>query len=260
MTLREVARRATSGAIGAAGAAFVAKDLRLYGALSYHGSKVAIVLGVVALGAVLGSIKLRSVAWGALVALAVLWLAVALTPLDRALADGMPRSDPLARADAVYVLASDVHPNGELSVDAQTRLLHGVELVRQGLAPRLVVSELPPPDDHYADAARTLLGHLGIAADLDAIGPVQTTHDEAVRVAELARARGWRRVILVTSPLHSRRAAATFERQGLEIASAPASEPEYDLSLEDADDRIRAFPDILHERLGWWVYARRGWL
>src|SRR5262249_21758971 len=96
MTLREVARRATSGAIGAAGAAFVAKDLRLYGALSYHGSKVAIVLGVVALGAVLGSIKLRSVAWGALVALAVLWLAVALTPLDRALGDGMPRSDPLA--------------------------------------------------------------------------------------------------------------------------------------------------------------------
>jgi uncharacterized SAM-binding protein YcdF (DUF218 family) len=238
----------------------VAKDLRLHQIASYGGSRAGLALAVIALGAVLGLVRLRALVWGGLALLALLWLVVAFTPLAAALADGLPRRDALAPADGVYVLASEVQEDGTLSEEALYRLSRGLELVRQGLAPRLILGELHPPHAHYADGARALLGHLGIAQEVIAVGPIANTHDEAVRVAELCRARGWRRLIVVTSPMHSRRAAGAFEHEGLEVASAPTEEGRYDLALDDADDRLRGFPDIVHERLGLWVYARRGWL
>jgi len=65
----------------------------------------------------------------------------------------------------------------------------------------------------------------------------------------------------VTSPVHSRRAAAVFEAQGIQVISAPTREAKYDIDeLEGFDDRLRAFTDILHERLGLWIYRRRGWV
>jgi uncharacterized SAM-binding protein YcdF (DUF218 family) len=255
-----VARRALSGALAAAGVALVAKDLRLFQTASYYGSRTALMLILVGGGALLGLVRLRVVAWAALAALALLWLAVAFSPLTARLADGLVRRDPLGPADAVYVLASSVHEDGTLSDEALYRLSHGLELVKQGLAPRLVLGELRPPHAHYAEGARALMAHLGIDTELIPVGPVGDTHDEAVAVAELGRARGWHRVILVTSPLHARRASAAFEHAGLEVVSAPAAEGRYDLMLEDADDRLRCFGDVLHERLGLWLYHRRGWL
>jgi uncharacterized SAM-binding protein YcdF (DUF218 family) len=255
-----LAHRVLSGALAAAGAGFVAKDLRLFQVASFYGSRAALLLGIVAVGALLGLVRLRVVAWAALGGLALLWLVVAFTPLAAALADGLPRRDPLGPADAVYVLASGVQEDGTLTDEALYRLTHGLEEVRQGLAPRLVLGELRPPRAHYAEGARALMAHLGIEAEVVTVGPVADTHDEAVAVAALYRARGWRRVIVVTSPLHSRRAAAAFEHQGLEVVSAPAAEGRYDAALDDADDRVRGFGDVLHERLGLWLYHRRGWL
>jgi uncharacterized SAM-binding protein YcdF (DUF218 family) len=255
-----LARRALSGALAAAGVAFVAKDLRLFQVVSYGGSRTGLMLGIVAVGALLGLVRLRALVWAALAGVTLLWLAVAFTPLTAALADGLPRRDPPGPADAVYVLASGVQEDGTLTDEALYRLTHGLELVRQGLAPRLILGELRPPRARYAEGARALMAHLGLEAEVLTVGPVADTHDEAVAVAALYRAHGWRRVILVTSPLHSRRAARTFERQGLEVESAPAAEGRYDLALDDADDRMRGFGDVVHERLGEWIYGRRGWL
>jgi uncharacterized SAM-binding protein YcdF (DUF218 family) len=69
------------------------------------------------------------------------------------------------------------------------------------------------------------------------------------------------RVLAVTSPTHTRRAAATLEKQGLAVISVPSIETNFDLErLRHPGDRRRAFGAIAHERLGLVVYRRRGWI
>src|SRR5262249_24243132 len=211
--------------------------------------------------AILSGLGLRRFVLGLFAAVAALWLAVAFTPLDRAFADGLPRVDPLRPADAIYVLASDVHSDGDLSAESLARLDAGLELVGSGPAPGLARGDLAPPAGRYVDAAHNHLDAFHLETEVIGLGPVNTTREEGLRVAALFRERGWHRVVLVTSPVHSRRAAGVFEALGLEVISAPTREAKYDLEgLDSSDDRLRAFPDILHERLGLWIYRRRGWV
>jgi uncharacterized SAM-binding protein YcdF (DUF218 family) len=65
----------------------------------------------------------------------------------------------------------------------------------------------------------------------------------------------------VTSPTHTRRAAAALEKQGLEVVAVPAVETRFDLEqLDWPGDRRQAFAGIAHERIGIVVYRRRGWI
>jgi uncharacterized SAM-binding protein YcdF (DUF218 family) len=90
---------------------------------------------------------------------------------------------------------------------------------------------------------------------------ITNTHDEAVAMARLGRARGIKRVLAVTSPTHTRRAAAALEKQGLVVISVPAIETNFDLeTLRFPADRRRGFSPVAHERLGLVVYRRRGWI
>ena len=175
------------------------------------------------------------------------------------MAKGLVRRDPLRNADAVVVLASSIQGDGELSAVAMSRLLHGLEVLAEGRAPRLVVTEIRPPQRSYAEPARALLLALHVEAELIAVGPVRDTRDEAQVVARLFTERGLKSLILVTSPTHTRRAALAFERQGLDVVASPAVETLFDLeTLDTADDRLEAFGHLLHERLGMWLYAFRG--
>jgi uncharacterized SAM-binding protein YcdF (DUF218 family) len=108
-----------------------------------------------------------------------------------------------------------------------------------------------------------VLRRLGVEVELlVAPGLVFNTHDEALAVARLLRERGLRGgVLLVTSPLHTRRGAATFAAAGVEVRAVPAIETSYDLDeLATPDDRLRAFGAAAHERIGLLVYRWRGWL
>jgi uncharacterized SAM-binding protein YcdF (DUF218 family) len=53
-----------------------------------------------------------------------------------------------------------------------------------------------------------------------AISPAASTREEALSVARLVADHRWSRVILVTTPLHMRRAAAVFHRAGVPALSA----------------------------------------
>ncbi len=52
-------------------------------------------------------------------------------------------------------------------------------------------------------------------------GKARTTSENAVELVKLLRARGVRRVLLVTSSLHMRRALASFRAEGLEAIPSP---------------------------------------
>jgi uncharacterized SAM-binding protein YcdF (DUF218 family) len=245
-------------AVGAA-LGVLAESLELNGAVSYWGPRSPVIVGFAVVTAALWGTRLR--AWLGLGAgaVALLWLVVAFTPLTSWMARDIVRRDSLREADAVVVLASSLQTDGELTAPAQSRLVHGLELLAEGRAPRLVLTEIAPPSRSYAEPARALMGSLHVEGELIAVGPVKSTRDEALAVARLFAERGLHSLILVTSPTHTRRAAAAFEKQGLTVMVSPAVETLFDLeTLDSPDDRLRAFGSLLHERLGLWLYAWRG--
>lgn len=247
---------AAGGFVGA-----LVKGLDLFSLVSYWGDRSLWTVLIALVGALMWMTRLRWLVGTGASFLAVLWLAVAFSPLCAWLARDLPRKDPLGPADAVFVLGSSIQDDGELSAEATSRLLHALELIGQGYAPRLIVPELPPPVPSYAAPAATITRNLGMSLEILPVGPTYNTHDEAVAVGSLFRKRDWHRLLLVTSPHHSRRAALTFEKQGIEVFSSPSVQTQFDFeTLKDPDHRLRAFPYLMHERLGLWVYEWRGWI
>jgi uncharacterized SAM-binding protein YcdF (DUF218 family) len=193
--------------------------------------------------------------------LSVLWCVVAFTPATSWLADGLVRRDRLEAADAVFVFGSRIQEDGDPTTDAMSRLLKGIELVADGRAERLVVSEVPPPAGPYAPLARAWVAAFAPRGEVVSVGRIRNTHDEAVAVARLFRERGWTRVLAVTSPTHTRRAAAALEKEGLVVLAVPSVETRFDLErLHWPGDRREAFAAIAHERVGLLLYRRRGWV
>ncbi len=218
------------------------------------------------IGGLLGATRLRPLLWiggGLLGALCVL---VAYTPLVRALAEPMIRVDPLpARVDAIAALSAGVTSDGLLRSESLDRVLSGIQLQRTGIAPALMVSRerVRLGNGNVTDSA-----DLGRIAALTGSGPVIlfvdsifTTRTEALRMKKIADARGWRRIAVVTSPLHSRRACATFEAAGFQVVCAPAALRGSGLDPHSIpEDRFRGFRSWLYETFATDSYKRRGWI
>jgi uncharacterized SAM-binding protein YcdF (DUF218 family) len=242
-------------------AGLVVADLNLPSLVSYFGDRTYLVPPIALLGALLWLTPLRRLAGATVAFLVVLWLVVAFTPLTPWLAQGLVRRDPVQPADAVFVFASRVQEDGDPTTDAMSRLLKGVQLVGEGRAPRLLVSEVPPPSGPYAPLARAWLDAFARRGEVVSVGRIRNTREEAAAVARLCRERGWTRVLAVTSPTHTRRAAAALEKQGLVVIAVPSIETRFDLEdLRWPGDRREAFAAIAHERIGLVYYRRKGWI
>jgi uncharacterized SAM-binding protein YcdF (DUF218 family) len=195
-------------------------------------------------------------------AVALVWVLVAFGPVGAWLPPRLVRREPPRSADAVFVLASRIQSDGQPTAAAQSRLLHGVELAAQGWAPALVLTELPAPAAAHAPLASGLLARLGHEhVEIVSVGPVRSTREEALQVAALCRQRGWGHVLVVTTPLHSRRACGALEGEGLEVTCSPATETEFDVeTLDRPVERLVAFRQALRETAALFVYRRRGWI
>jgi uncharacterized SAM-binding protein YcdF (DUF218 family) len=254
-------RRAWTGLAAGALAGFIALDLGLPGLVSYNRDSTSLVVAAAFIGAAIWLTPLRRLGVLSVGLLGALWLAVAFTPLTAAMADGLVRRDPLQAGDAVFVFGSSVQPDGDPTATSMARLFRGVELVADGRASRLVVSEIPPPAGDLAPLARAWVARFAPGAEVLVVGQIYNTHDEAVAVKALFEEHGWSRVLAVTSPTHTRRAAAALEAQGLEVVAVPALETEFDLEgLGFPADRREAFGALAHEWLGLHVYRQRGWI
>jgi uncharacterized SAM-binding protein YcdF (DUF218 family) len=200
----------------------------------------------------------RRPVWVALIALlALAGLAVlAHRPLLRAASQALVVvDDPRERADAIVVVAGSTPSREETAAG----------LFRAGWAPRVLVSRqfVPGRVQRLIDMGIRRLDFQGesVAAlqrygvPRDAIvtldQPVEITETELRAVAALARDRGWRRLILVTTPFHARRVQLIWRREsGGAIEGRLAAVPD-ECAGEDAWWRRRRCSEaVLHEYLG----------
>lgn len=232
---------------------FLARELVIGGYATFW-------MAAAGVGALLGATRARRLLLLGFVVLAVAWVAVAVTPLSFHLARPLVRRDPITPGDAILVLGSRLQHDGEATAPAQARLLRGLELLAEGAAPRLVVTEQAGEPSHR-DLALGMMARLKLSGEVLSVGPVGNTRDEAVRVGALCRERGWGRVLVVTSPTHSRRGCAALEREGVAVTCSPSVETGFDLeTLVQPVQRFAAFRAAAHEWAGLWVYRRRGWV
>jgi uncharacterized SAM-binding protein YcdF (DUF218 family) len=110
-----------------------------------------------------------------------------------------PPTDEPGRADAVVVFAGG---DGE-------RQEEGVRLVREGVAPALVISDGGLPGSRKAQVCRE--PPAGVRLYCLSPDPA-TTRGEARMFAELAEREGWGSLVLVTSTYHVRRAGLLLGR------------------------------------------------
>jgi uncharacterized SAM-binding protein YcdF (DUF218 family) len=259
-----LARHAVTGAILGAMCAIVAQVLGVQQLLRLY--DVALFLPAALLGALIGITRLRPLLWIGAGLLALLSIAIGYTPLVRYLASPLIRRDALpARVDAIAALSMGVTPDGMMRSQTLDRVLSGLDLARRGLAPAIMVSR-----EH-----RTLHGRaFSDSADLERIATMAagsvavsfvdsifTTRTEALRMKSIAERNGWRTIAVVTSPLHTRRACATFEAVGFKVVCVPAAVRDSGLLPEsDAEHRLQSFQWVLYETFATDSYRRRGWI
>jgi uncharacterized SAM-binding protein YcdF (DUF218 family) len=183
----------------------------------------------------------------------------------------------LPTADAVVLLGGGAQGSRyevggvHLSI-AGDRLVTAAEVMRLGKAPVLLLGgawgKLDGQVISESEITRELLTHWGVLAEaMIPLGNNGDTHDEALKVSAVAKQRGWRRVLLVTSANHMRRAAATFRHVGLEVTLVPCNfltsvgtgEVPFVPSVPGPDGFVKT-GIWLHEQVGWLMYWRRGWL
>jgi len=184
----------------------------------------------------------------ALLFLALLCLAIYLArhPLMRFAGEGLVVEDQLERSDAIILLSDD-----NFYADRATR---AAELYRQNLAPTVVASgvRLRP----YAGISELMTHDLverGVPKERVVPFPqdADNTREEAEALKTLARQKGWKSVIIVTSNYHTRRARYIFRKVfpgDIKVAMASARDADFDPS--NWYEHRRARQRFEHEVLG----------
>jgi uncharacterized SAM-binding protein YcdF (DUF218 family) len=218
---------------------------------------------MIVIGLLLGSWALR---W-MYIALAVLMTVAAIgiwSPLVPRLAAPFMRSDTpnLANVDAVFVFSGRVTSRGLVSGEAIDRLLTGIALRAKRPELPLIVSALRLPDRPLLSSMpdqRFLIGLVPAAGSVEWIDSVASTRDEAVRLSRRAFQARWKRVALVTSPMHTRRACATVEALGLDVTCVMAPWRVAGWPARTPGDRMILMQRLVYESLAWAQYRITGW-
>jgi uncharacterized SAM-binding protein YcdF (DUF218 family) len=228
----------------------------------YHLIPVAVVVG-----AILGRTHAQRFLLWAAAALAVVLALIAFTPVMRRPARALVRSDRIdARpVQAVVVLSGGITTDGHLRSQSLDRALSGISLIRRGVAGTLIVSRehLGPPGRAVTSDAdhQRIVSLLERPIRLLIVDSVFSTRDEAVRIRALARTLDITKVAVVTSPMHTYRACATFEKVGFTVTCVPSESRDVPLgTLRITADRVRAFQIWLYEVAGLAKYRASGWV
>ncbi len=215
-------------------------------------------------GLLLGRWMLRAM----YIALAVVMTVAAIgiwSPLVPQLAAPFVRSETpdLTKVDAVFVFSGAVTSRGLVHGEAIDRLLTGIALRAKRPELPLMLSVIRSADRPRSLSSmpdqKALVALVPATGPLEWIDSVASTRDEAVRLSRRAFQARWKRVALVTSPMHSRRACATVEAMGLAVTCIVAPWRVAGWPPRTTTDRIMLLRRLVYESLAWAQYRITGW-
>lgn len=234
----------------------------IVGIEAWVGQLIALVIG-----AYLAPTRFGSLLWLVAGTLTLVACIVSYTPVAAPFARTFVRADAErgGAVDAVAVLSGGMTDDGRVSGAAVDRLLTGLAVAKERRIPSVALSvlERTKPTFRVTSEAdqRALAALIAPEADVRFVREVSSTRDEALAFAALARTHGWMRVLLVTSPTHTRRACAAVEAAGLAVQCLPSRSREYSIvRLDGAAARRHAFADALYEVAALLLYEARGWM
>jgi uncharacterized SAM-binding protein YcdF (DUF218 family) len=190
-------------------------------------------------------------------------LLAGLSPLSRWLSVPLVVGESPRRADAVVVLGAGAYDTEVLTPHSSYRLVRGLQLWRQGYAPVLIFSggghrQMPGTD---AKAMASTAQSLGVPPAVVLLDPEPTsTREQALSVARIAQQHGIVSVLLVTSPLASRRATQAFRRTGLTVIPVARPVAPLVVAQDNVAGRLALTSDALYEYVALAWYAWRGWI
>ncbi|MDV3353421.1 YdcF family protein [Leptolyngbyaceae cyanobacterium CCMR0082] len=193
--------------------------------------------------------------------------------------------DPVPAAEVIVVLGGSTRaqspPRPWVEVlEAGDRILYGVKLYKEGVAPSILfsggrVSWQGNEGGSEAQDMAAIAKTMGVPERSIVLENVSlNTYQNAVETAKILRQKKITNILLVTSAIHMPRSVAIFEKQGFDVTPAPT---DYWVAQESLDqmrgispgtflnvlpdtEALHFFTRALKEYIGLGIYRLRGWL
>lgn len=192
------------------------------------------------------------------------------SPLFWYLAKPLEIRTTVEKTDAIVVLAGGVGESGKAGQGYEERVEAGVKLFKENYAQNLIFSSGYVFVFKEPDVMKALAISLGVPEDCIILEKkAGSTYQHAAYVNEILNQKGWKKVILVSSPFHMRRVALVFNRfaPDKEIIYTPVPYSHYygwpkklkwlSLRKQISIEQIRG---ILHEYAGILYYWWKGYI
>ena len=164
-------------------------------------------------------------------------------------------------ADVIVVFAGGVGESGKAGGGYQERVKQAAELYRAGYARNLVFSSGFVFVFPEADIMRALAIDNGVPASaIELEKSAKNTQDMVTNSKHILDAHGWRRVLLVSSPYHMRRALLTWRRAAPDVAVVATPAPISQFYAHDRGASLEQMRGILQEYAAIVMYWWNGWI
>jgi uncharacterized SAM-binding protein YcdF (DUF218 family)/glycosyltransferase involved in cell wall biosynthesis len=163
-------------------------------------------------------------------------------------------------ADAIVVFAGGVGESGKAGGGVQERVARAVELYRDGFAPNILISSGYVFAMREAEVMKAIAVANGVPDEAIVLEEqAANTYENVTRSARILDDRGWRRILLVSSPYHMQRATMTWQKVAphIDVTATPPAQSQFYVHERGASlEQIRG---LLHEYAAIVLYKLRGW-
>jgi uncharacterized SAM-binding protein YcdF (DUF218 family)/glycosyltransferase involved in cell wall biosynthesis len=194
-------------------------------------------------------------------ALVVVYLLLFQTPLLWWAASPLQVAAAPQSADAIVVFAGGVGESGKAGGGYQERVTQAVNLYRAGHAPRVIFSSGYVFTMREAEVMKTLAVDNGVPADAILLEEqASNTYENVELTRRILDQRGWKRVLLVSSPYHMRRALLAWRNAAPDITVVPTPVPQSQFYTHERGASLEQIRGILWEYAAIAAYWWRGWI
>ena len=194
-------------------------------------------------------------------ALAVSYLVLFQTPVVWNLAAPLKLEQNPVPADAIVVFAGGAGESGQAGGGYQERVKQAVDLYREGYAPKMIFSSGFVFAFQEAEIMRGLAVASGVPVEAIILETkARNTYENVMLSRQILADHNWRKVLLVSSPYHMRRAIMTWHRLAPEIDVVPTPVPVSQFYLHDGAPKLEQVRGLAQEYAAIALYWWRGWV